>query len=174
MRSVKIDDSRLRELREKIDALDEKIQALIARRAQFAQAVAEAKRDSGDDNFYRPEREADVLRRALERNRGPLPDESVARLFREIMSACRALEAPLTIAFLGPAGTFTHEAALKHFGVAAQSAPLGAIDEIFREVQSGNAQFGVVPVENSTEGVVNHTLDMFLTSPLKICGEVVL
>jgi chorismate mutase/prephenate dehydratase len=168
------EERRLRELRGKIDALDEKIHALLTRRARIAQDVAHSKVRNGDTHFYRPEREAEVLRRVLERNRGPLPDESIARVFREIMSACLALESPLKIAFLGPAGTFTQEAALKHFGQAVETVPLGAIDEVFREVESGNAHFGVVPVENSTEGVVNHTLDMFLTSSLRICGEVAL
>lgn len=167
-------EERLRELRAKIDALDEKIQALIARRAQLAQAVAEVKRGSGAAHYYRPEREADVLRRVIERNKGPLAHDDIARVFREIMSACLALESPLKVAFLGPAGTFTQDAALKHFGGSIESRPLGAIDEVFREVESGNAHFGVVPVENSTEGVVNHTLDMFLASSLRICGEVVL
>jgi chorismate mutase/prephenate dehydratase len=108
----------------------------------------------------------------LARNQGPLAEETMARLFREIMSACLALESRLRIAFLGPEGTFTQEAALKHFGHFVDTVPLAAIDEVFREVESGNAQFGLVPVENSTEGVINHTLDMFMTSPLKICGEV--
>ena len=162
----------LKDLREKIDALDEKIQALISERARLALAVAEAKQRTGENNFYRPEREAEVLRNVLARNKGPLSDEAMARLFREIMSACLALESRLRIAFLGPEGTFTQEAALKHFGQAVETAPLAAIDEVFREVESGNAQFGVVPVENSTEGVINHTLDMFMVSPLKICGEV--
>jgi chorismate mutase / prephenate dehydratase len=166
------DERRLRELRIKIDALDEKIQSLITRRAQHAQAIAKTKHNNGDKHFYRPEREADVLRKVIERNKGPLSNEDMARLFREIMSACLALESPLRIAFLGPAGTFTQEAALKHFGHSVQTTPLGAIDEVFREVESGNAHFGVVPIENSTEGVVNHTLDMFLVSSLKICGEV--
>jgi chorismate mutase/prephenate dehydratase len=168
------DEERLRELRAKIDALDEKIQSLIVKRAQCAQAVAEVKRENGDKQFYRPEREADVLRRVLARNSGPLPNEAIARVFREIMSACLALESPLKIAFLGPAGTFTQEAALKHFGSGVETVPLAAIDEVFRDVQSGSTHFGVVPVENSTEGVINHTLDMFLTSPLRICGEVLL
>lgn len=167
-------EQRLRELRDRIDALDEKIQALLSKRAELAQAIAKIKQANGDKQYYRPEREADVLQRALARNKGPLPDEDVARLFREIMSVCLALESPLNVAYLGPAGTFTQEAALKHFGHSVQSAPLAAIDEVFREVESGNANFGVVPVENSTEGVVNHTLDMFLVSSLKICGEVTL
>ena len=115
---------------------------------------------------------AEVLRHVLARHQGPLAEETMARLFREIMSACLALESRLRIAFLGPEGTFTQEAALKHFGHFVDTVPLAAIDEVFREVESGNAPFGLVPVENSTEGVINHTLDMFMTSPLKICGEV--
>ncbi len=162
----------IKTLRGKIDALDEKIQALIGERAQLALEIAETKQRTGENNFYRPEREAEVLRNVLARNRGPLSEEAMARLFREIMSACLALESPLRIAFLGPEGTFTQEAALKHFGRSVETIPLAAIDEVFREVESGNAQFGLVPVENSTEGVINHTLDMFMASPLKICGEV--
>jgi chorismate mutase/prephenate dehydratase len=123
-------------------------------------------------NFYRPEREAEVLAKILARHGGPLPAEEMARLFREIMSACLALESKLRVAFLGPEGTFTQEAALKHFGHSVETVALAAIDEVFREVESGSAHFGVVPVENSTEGVINHTLDMFMLSPLKICGEV--
>jgi chorismate mutase/prephenate dehydratase len=168
------DEPRLRKLRDQIDSLDEKIQALIGRRARCAQDIANIKLKAGADNFYRPEREAEVLRRVIERNRGPLPDEDIARLFREIMSACLALESTLSVAFLGPEGTFTQEAALKHFGQSVRTVPFSAIDEVFREVESGNAHFGVVPIENSTEGVVNHTLDMFMQSSLKICGEVVL
>lgn len=162
-------------LRERIDALDEQIQTLISERARCAQMVAETKlREEAEPVFYRPEREAEVLRKVMERNRGPLADEEMARLFREIMSACLALESPMTIAFLGPEGTFTQEAALKHFGHAVTTRPLMAIDEVFRDVESGAAHYGVVPVENSTEGVVNHTLDRFIASPLKICGEVIL
>jgi len=165
-------EEKLRKLRARIDGLDAKIQALINRRAGLALAIAQAKQKAGSDNFYRPEREAEVLRAVLERNRGPLSNEDMARLFREIMSACLALESTLKVAFLGPEGTFTQEAALKHFGHFIMTRPLAAIDEVFREVESGNAHFGVVPVENSTEGVINHTLDMFSNSPLKICGEV--
>jgi chorismate mutase/prephenate dehydratase len=172
IRSAAGNDQRLRALRDDIDSLDEKIQALITKRAQCAQAIAEAKGKNGDRQFYRPEREADVLRHVQARNQGPLSNETMGRLFREIMSACLALESPLKIAFLGPAGTFTQEAALKHFGQSVETTPLGAIDEVFREVESGGANFGVVPVENSTEGAINHTLDSFLQSPLKICGEV--
>jgi chorismate mutase/prephenate dehydratase len=123
-------------------------------------------------DFYRPEREADVLRKALERNRGPLRDEEIARLFREIMSACLAQQEPLKVGFLGPEGTFTQAAVIKHFGSSVRALPLVSIDEVFREVEGGVADFGVVPIENSSEGTVNHTLDMFLTSGLKICGEI--
>ena len=167
-------DQRLRELRDRIDVLDTQIQELISERARCAQKTAKSKSRARTDNYYSPEREAQVLRRVVERNKGPLPDEEMARLFREVMSACLALESPMTIAFLGPEGTFTQEAALKHFGGSVETLPLGAIGEVFREVESGNAHFGVVPVENSTEGVVNYTLDMFMTCSLKICGEVAL
>ncbi len=167
------DHPRLQDLRRQIDALDEQILALVNQRAQLVLEIAKIKQESGEDgNYYRPEREAEVLRRVLELNAGPLADEEMARLFREIMSACLALEAPMTIGYLGPEGTFTQAAALKHFGHAVKTVPFGAIDEVFREVEAGNVNFGVVPVENSTEGVINHTLDMFLHSPLKICGEV--
>jgi len=166
------DEERLNRLRNKIDKLDEQIQQLINERARCAQEIAKTKLESENSEFYRPEREAEILRLVVERNQGPLNNEEIARLFREIMSACLALESPLKIAFLGPEGTFTQEAALKHFGHSVETVALDAIDEVFREVESGTTNFGVVPIENSTEGVVNHTLDMFMASPLKICGEV--
>ncbi len=168
------EEEQLKAIRNEIDDIDRQIQSLISRRARCAQRVAEVKL-AHDDNavFYRPEREAQVLREIMSRNEGPLPKAAMATLFREIMSACLALEKPLRVAYLGPQGTFTQSAVQKHFGHGAVQAPLGAIDEVFREVESGQAQYGVVPVENSTEGVVNHTLDMFIRSPLKICGEVV-
>ncbi|MHB8621974.1 MAG: prephenate dehydratase [Sulfuricaulis sp.] len=165
-------EAQIQNLRVKIDALDEKIQALISARARLAVAVAEIKQQSGNNNFYRPEREAEVLRNVLARDRGPLTEEAMLRLFRELMSACLALESRMRIAFFGPEGTFTQEATLKHFGHSVDTVPLAAIDEVFRDVESGNSHFGVVPVENSTEGAINHTLDMLMTSPLKICGEV--
>jgi chorismate mutase/prephenate dehydratase len=165
----------LEQIRRRIDSLDRQIQDLLNQRAAAAQEVAAVKLEAGQDaEFYRPEREAQVLREVKARNQGPLGDEEVARLFREIMSACLALERPLRIAFLGPEGTFTQAAALKHFGHSVCTQSLGAIPDVFREVESGNCAYGVVPVENSTEGVVNHTLDMFMTSPLLICGEVML
>jgi len=169
---------KLDELRKQIDEIDAKIEALISARARCAQEVAqvkkaESKKDPGKPiTFYRPEREAQVLRHVMERNEGPLDNEEMARLFREIMSACLALEQPTRVAYLGPEGTFTQAAAIKHFGHSAVTVPLSAIDEVFREVAAGAVSYGVVPVENSTEGVVNHTLDNFLESSVKICGEV--
>ena len=162
-------------LRERIDEIDTQILKLISERAQCAQRVAQVK-TAGDPQavFYRPEREAQVLRRIMALNPGPLDAEEMARLFREIMSACLALEQPVKVAYLGPEGTFTQQAALKHFGESARSLPMAAIDEVFREVEAGAVNYGVVPVENSTEGVVNHTLDSFMDSSLHICGEVVL
>ncbi|MBZ9568784.1 prephenate dehydratase [Modicisalibacter tunisiensis] len=165
----------LDELRQRIDRIDGEILRLISERAECAQQVARVKlaEDAGAV-FYRPEREAQVLRRIMALNQGPLDAEEVGRLFREIMSACLALEQPVKVAYLGPEGTFTQQAALKHFGESAVSLPMAAIDEVFREVEAGAVNYGVVPVENSTEGVVNHTLDSFMDSSMHICGEVVL
>lgn len=163
---------KLSRLREKIDAIDSQLLTLISERAGCAQQVADVKQEAGDTIYFRPEREAQVLRNIMEKNQGPLGNEEMARLFREIMSACLALEQPIKVAFLGPEGTFTQEAALKHFGHSAVTEPTNAIDEVFREVDAGAVNYGVVPVENSTEGVINHTLDTFLDSSLKICGEV--
>lgn len=164
---------RLAGIRDRIDAIDRQLQELIRQRALCASEVAGIKREAGGEpQFYRPEREAQVLRRVIERNSEPLQGEEMARLFREIMSACLALEEPLTVAFLGPEGTFTQAAVLKHFGNSVHMMPMPAIDEVFREVEAGGARYGVVPVENSTEGVINHTLDQFMQSSLKISGEV--
>lgn len=163
---------KLLQLRDKIDQLDEQIQQLITERAKVAEDVAKAKQEAGNNVFYRAEREAQVLRKVMERNQGPLSDEEMARLFREIMSACLALERVMKIAFLGPEGTFTQAAALKHFGHSVQTLPMTTIGDVFREVESDTASYGVVPVENSTEGVISHTLDEFMSSSLSICGEV--
>ena len=160
-------------IRESIDDIDARIQGLLSERARFAQLVGISKTAGGKAvDFYRPEREAQVLRKVLKRNEGPLRDEEVVRLFREIMSACLAQQEPLKVAFLGPEGTFTQAAVLKQFGASVRALPLPAIDEVFHEVEGGIADFGVVPIENSSEGTVNHTLDRFLGSGLKICGEV--
>jgi len=167
-------DTELGEIRRRIDSIDEQIQALISDRARLAQQVGLSKSGStAAVDFYRPEREADVLRRVQARNDGgPLRNDEMLRLFREIMSACLAQQEPLKIAFLGPEGTFTQTAVFKHFGHSVRALPFHTIDEIFQEVECGAADFGVVPIENSTEGSVNNTLDMFLTSPLKIGGEI--
>lgn len=167
------DTAKLEAVRERIDSVDEQIHRLINERAKLAQLVGISKsRDGHTVDFYRPEREAQVLRRARERNRGPLRDEEVIRLFREIMSACLAQQEPLKVAYLGPEATFSQTAVLTQFGHSVRALPLGSIDEVFHEVESAAADFGVVPIENSTEGTVNHTLDRFIASPLKICGEV--
>jgi len=167
------DDSKLDDLRERIDTLDRQIQELINQRAACAHEVAAVKLAAGNStHFYRPEREASILRRVAERNTGPLPAEEMVRLFREIMSACLAQEKLLTIAYLGPEGTFTQSAALKQFGHSVQTLAMNSIADVFREVEAGAADYGVVPVENSTEGVISHTLDLFQQSRLRICGEV--
>jgi chorismate mutase/prephenate dehydratase len=166
----------LEKMRGRIDEIDARLHELISQRARLAQQVGISKHAAGHTvDFYRPEREAQVLRRAVERNRtarGPLADDEIVRLFREIMSACLAQQEPLKVAFLGPEGTFTQQAVLKHFGHSVRSLSLTSIEEVFREVEAGTADFGVVPIENSSEGTVNNTLDMFLTSPLGVCGEV--
>lgn len=168
----------LEKLRLQIDSLDKQIHELVNQRAQCAQDVAEVKHRYAQPGeqvvFYRPEREAQVLRRVMERNQGPLSDEAMAGLFREIMSQCLALEEPMHVAFLGPEGTFTQQAAVKHFGKGAHCHSQSSIEEVFREVERGTAHYGVVPVENSTEGLVTHTHDSFIESNLKICGEVTL
>lgn len=166
-------NEQLKALRNQIDSIDEQILSLISERARCAQQVAEVKKaEGGPLVYYRPEREAQVLRAIMDKNKGPIADEDVARLFREIMSVCLALEQPIRVAFLGPEGTFTQAAVLKHFGQAVVCMPHGSIGEVFREVEADEADYGIVPVENSTEGVINHTLDSFIRSPLNICGEV--
>jgi chorismate mutase / prephenate dehydratase len=160
-------------LRGKIDGVDEQIQRLIAERAGLAKEIGVVKGLTQTVEFYRPEREAQVLRKVVDRNDGPLRDEEMVRLFRELMSACLAQEEPLKVAYLGPEGTFTQSAVFKHFGHSVHALAVPTIDEVFHEVESGTADFGVAPIENSSEGTVNiHTLDMFLSSPLKICGEI--
>ena len=174
------DPAGLDKVRADIDAIDQEIQALLSRRAKCAQRVADIKvaeaQDRGESGadvvFYRPEREAQVLERIIARNQGPLEGVTVAHIFREIMSACLALEKPLQVAYLGPEGTFTQAASIKHFGHAAICVPQATIDSVFAQVESGECHYGVVPVENSTDGMVSHTLDNFMDSPLKISGEV--
>ena len=160
-------------VRTQIDGIDREIQALIAERALWARQVGKAKgKLAAAVEYYRPEREAQVLRRVVDRNAGPLADDVLVRLFREIMSACLAQQEPLKIGYLGPEGTFSQQAVHKHFGHSAKGLPLASIEEVFDEVAAGHADFGVVPVENSGQGTIQSTLDLFLSSPLKICGEV--
>jgi chorismate mutase/prephenate dehydratase len=154
-----------------IDRIDGELVKLLSERARLAQEIGKLK---GDGPVLRPEREAEVLRRATSANPGPLPNESLGRVFAEIVSACRALEQRLHIAYLGPAGTFSEMAVAKHFGHSVDGVPLPSIDEVFREAETGATQFAVVPVENSTEGAVGRTLDLLLQTPLAICAEVVL
>ncbi|MFM2054502.1 MAG: prephenate dehydratase [Pseudomonadota bacterium] len=160
----------LPELRDRIDALDRELLALLNRRAGLALEVGEIKKKEGSVVF-RPEREAQVIDGLKSVNPGPLKNESVAPIWREIMSACRALETPTRVAYLGPAGTFSEEAALGYFGSSLVRVPCASIDEVFRSTSAGVADFGVVPVENSTEGMVARSLDIFLTTPLFIIGE---
>lgn len=166
-------DSSLGEVRQKIDALDAQIQQLISDRAHLAWAVRESKGqlDNAVD-YYRPEREAQVLRAVRERNEGPISDAEMLRLFREIMSVCMAQQEPLKIAYLGPEGTFTQQAVNRHFGHSVQALGVNTIDDVFSQVETTEADFGVVPVENSSQGIVSHTLDRFVESDLKICGEI--
>ncbi|MEM7000721.1 MAG: prephenate dehydratase [Pseudomonadota bacterium] len=169
------DNDKLQPIRERIDSLDQQLLQILNARAQCALEVGEIKQGSADAEppvFYRPEREAQILKRLMAENPGPLPDKAVAGLFREIISCCLNLEMPLTVAYFGPEGTYTEAATIKHFGHFATGRPLAAIDEVFREVESEAAHYGVVPVENSTEGMVNHTLDCFVNSKVKICAEV--
>jgi chorismate mutase/prephenate dehydratase len=166
--SANTEQEELAKLREGIDRIDSAMLRLLSERAQLAHRVGEIKHG----NIYRPEREAQVLRRIAETNPGPLPEAAVRTIFREVMSACLALEQPLKIAYFGPAGTFTESAAKKHFGSAPTFSPYLTIDDVFRAVESGQVDYGVVPIENSTEGSVGRTLDQMLTSPLMVCGEV--
>jgi len=162
-------------VRAEIDGIDGELLRLLNARARCAQKVGAIKAAHGEaGHIYRPEREAQVLRRLQDTNPGPLPGESITFFFREVMSACLALEEPLGIAFLGPLGSFTGSAATKHFGHAARLLPQASIDDVFREVESGHAHYAVVPVENSTEGAVGRSMDLLLGTQLKICGEVVL
>ncbi len=163
----------LGDVRARIDGIDRQIQELIAERARWAHRVGKAKGPlKAAVDYYRPERESQVLRMVIDRNAGPLADEVLVRLFREIMSACLAQQEPLKVGYLGPEGTFSEQAVRKHFGHSAHGLPLESIEEVFQEVEAGHADFGVVPVENSGQGTIQVTLDMFLTSNLKICGEV--
>ena len=156
-------------LRAEIDALDSTLLGLVNQRAALARRVGEAKQGAP---AYRPEREAEILRRMTAENPGPLPAERVTAVFREVISACRGMEQDIRAAYLGPQGTFSEQAVMKHFGRAVEAIPLASIDEVFRRAEAGDAEFAVVPVENSTEGAVGRTLDLLVSTPLKICAEI--
>jgi chorismate mutase / prephenate dehydratase len=164
-------DARLAELRHEIDLVDARIVALLGDRARLAQQVGEVKK-SIDAPVYRPEREAQVLERVRGLNEGPLGGDAIKAIWREVMSACRELERRMRVAYLGPAGTFSEQALLAHFGSGVDAVPCPSIDEVFRCAEAGTTDFGVVPVENSTEGAINRSLDLLLQTPLKIVGEV--
>jgi len=161
----------LKKYREQIDRIDDDLLRLFNERAKLAQQIGHLK---GNGSVLRPEREAQVLQRMKDSNLGPLPNQSVTQLFTEIMSQCRALEAPLRVAYLGPHGTFSEDAVFQRFGQATEGLPVNSFDAVFAAVESGAANYGLVPVENSTEGAVGRTLDLLLNSNLKICGEVLL
>ena len=163
--------TKLSALRTQIDALDSQVLTLLAQRAQVAEQVGALKAETNAPVF-RPEREIQVLQRLVQANPGPLHSEHIETIFREIMSACRSLEKRLFVAYLGPAGTYTEQAAIKHFGQSVELVPCASFDEVFRAVEAGTTDYGVVPIENSTEGVVNRTLDLFLETSLQISGEV--
>ncbi|GGI54172.1 chorismate mutase [Oxalicibacterium solurbis] len=164
-------DDKLKPLRQQIDAIDTQILDLLNQRAQVAQQVGHVKAETNAPVF-RPEREAQVLRNAAERNPGPLHGSDIQTIYREIMSACRALERRVTVAFLGPVGTFSEQAVYQQFGHAVEGLACASIDEVFRATEAGSADFGVVPIENSSEGVINRTLDLLLQTTLTISGEV--
>jgi chorismate mutase/prephenate dehydratase len=159
----------LKQHRDKIDAIDEQLLSLVNERARLAREIGNLKNGGP---IYRPEREAQVLRRLLEHNQGPLSEEAVTAIFRQVMANCRALEKELAVAFLGPLGTFSEEAATKQFGELSAPVQCSSIDEVFRVVEAGKVDYGVVPVENSTEGAIGRTLDLLTASSVKICGEV--
>ncbi|SHI58630.1 chorismate mutase [Malonomonas rubra DSM 5091] len=163
----------LNKLREQIDGIDNQILDLLNKRAEIVIGVGKAK-ESSDGTFYVPSREKAIYERLTAQNAGPFPNDAVVKVFREIISASLNMELPMQVAFLGPQSTFTHMAAMQQFGLSAQLVPLKSIPAVFEEVERGRAHYGVVPVENSTEGVVNHTLDMFSGSDLQVIAEIML
>jgi chorismate mutase/prephenate dehydratase len=164
-------DNKLAPLRQQIDAIDAQILDLLNQRARVAEAVGHLKAETNAP-IFRPEREAQVLRNVAEKNPGPLDSVDIQLIFREVMSACRALERRVVVAFLGPVGTFSEQAVYKQFGHAIEAMPCVSIDEVFRATEAGTADFGVVPIENSSEGAINRTLDLLLQTSLAISGEV--
>ena len=171
----KSEEKKLSSFREQIDAIDSQLLGLFNNRAEIAQRVAEIKQEHQNDDpivYYRPEREAQILERMLSANSGPLSSAQIDHLFREVISCCRSLEQRISVAYLGPTGTYTEAAVIKQFGRFASTQALVSIDEVFREVEAGNSNYGIVPVENSTEGMVKHTADCLMFSDLRICAEI--
>ncbi|KTD18408.1 prephenate dehydratase [Legionella jordanis] len=165
-------EDKLGQIRVDIDRIDKQILELLRERADLAAKVAQVKQQQHTPIFYRPEREAQILRSIVAQNQSLLPDHEIARIFRDIMTACLALQQPLSIAYLGPEGTFSQQAVEKHFGESVTMVPEHSITEVFKQVESGNVHYGVVPIENSTEGMVNLTLDNLINSDVQICGEI--
>ena len=161
---------KLSDLRKDIDKIDSSIMKLISQRGKASYEIGKFKKGR-EQAIYAPDRESQVYASVVKKNKGPFKDESIKAIYREIMSGCIALEKPITIAYLGPEFTFTHQASQKKFGSSVDYLSCSGITEVFREVEKGNADYGVVPIENSTEGAVSHTLDMFVDSPLLICSE---
>lgn len=159
----------LKQLRDQIDAIDSELLKLVSTRAELAQQIGKIKKSG---IVYRPEREAQILSRIQQENPGPISNEHLKQLFTEIMSVCRALEKPMSVAYLGPNGTFSEEAALRRFGSAITTVACDSIDEVFHKVESDSVNYGVVPVENSSEGAVGRSMDLLLQTPLTICGEI--
>ena len=167
------DKDNIEKLRKEIDAIDANLLELLNQRAGIAQRIGQVKEaDNPAGEVYCPPRETSHLRELVEKNNGLLQDDAVVSVFREIMSACRALERDITVSFLGPHGTFTMEAVFRQFGHSIETRSLSTIEEVFRSVEAGETDYGVVPIENSTEGAVTGTLDCFVTSPLHIVGEI--
>lgn len=168
-------DKNLDKFREQIDQIDSDIQQLINQRAELALNIGKVKKSTDDKPvFYRPEREAEVLKKIINRNKGPLSDNQISLIFRDLMTACLYLQQPIQIAFLGPEGTYTQMAVRKHFGIETKTLAVPTIERVFREVEAEHVSYGVVPIENSTAGVINATLDSLIDSPLVICGEIIL
>ena len=167
------DPKSLQSYRKDIDKIDDAIIRLLNERACHVIEIGKLKKaQDSKANLHTPAREAEILDRIVKNNPGPFPSEALRAVYREIMSGSLALEGPLKVAYLGPYATFAHLACIRKFGSSAQYVPMTSIKEVFNEVERGRADFGVVPIENSTEGVVNHTLDMFIDSNLQIYGEV--
>lgn len=160
-------------LRQKVDQIDSKIVSLLGERAELVFRIGQEKAKANME-LHVPQREEEIFTRLIRQNKGRFPAHAIRPVFREIISACRSLQGPLKLAYLGPEGTFTHLACARRFGGSTQFVPVGTIGDVFAEVEKGNVDYGVVPIENSSEGVVSHTLDMFVESNLKICGEILL